>query len=133
MSKNAIGAVAGAMLALGLLAGCGGPAGPARYDVEGVVTYDGKPVPAGRVVFEPDSAKGNQGPACYADIEDGKYASPSGKGTVGGPHVVRINGSNGVPHDESPLGTALFPEYRTNVDLPKETATHDFDVPASHK
>lgn len=125
-------AVAGTIL-LAVVVGCGGPAGPARYDLSGAVTFGGKPVPAGRVVFEPDGDKGNAGPAAYAPISAGRYATPRGKGTVGGPHVVRITGTDGVPTPELPQGRMLFAEYRTTVDLPREASTKDFDVPADAK
>ena len=116
-----------------LTAGCGGSGGPARYDLSGKVSYGGKPVPAGRIVFEPDGAKGNSGPASYAEIHDGRYAAPRGKGTVGGPHRVRIAGFDGHGAGESPEGAPLFSEYRTTAKLPTQDGTRDFDVPATHK
>ena len=118
-------------LGVTLWLGCGGRSGPARYDIQGSVTYQGKPVPAGRLVFEPDAEKGNKGPASYADIKDGRYATPRGKGMVGGPHVVRITGTDGKASGESPQGSMLFPEFKTKADLPKEAAKKDFDVPAA--
>ena len=39
----------------------------------------GQPVPAGRVVFEPDASQGNRGPASYAEIEAGHYRTASGE------------------------------------------------------
>ncbi len=118
-----------AVVGLSLAVGCGGPGGPERFHLSGTVTHDGQPIPAGEIAFEPDSSKGNTGPAAYAPIKDGTYATPSRKGTVGGPHVVRINGSDGKASGESPLGQMLFPEYRTTADLPKESAEQNFDVP----
>ena len=88
-----------------LVLGCSGSSGPPRYPVEGSVTYDGKPVPAGQIVFEPDSTAGNQGPASYATIDHGRFATPRGKGTVGGPHRVRITGTDGQASGESPHGS----------------------------
>lgn len=115
------------------LNGCGKKAdGPTRYDLSGSVTFQGQPVPVGSIVFEPDTSKGNSGPGGSARIKDGKYdtSQEGGKGTVGGPHLIRITGMDGKPGDEySPEGSALFPEYSTTIDLPKETTTHDFDVP----
>ena len=105
--------------------------GPARYDVSGTVTYQGQPVPIGSIVFEPDSTKGNSGASGSAQIKDGKYDTreEDGTGTIGGPHLVRILGLDGKPDGELTRGTPLFPEYGTTIDLPKETTTHDFDVP----
>lgn len=121
------------LAAVFLTAGCGGPTGPERYQVSGSVQYEGKPVPVGTIVFEPDSSKGNSGPACYAQITAGRYMSESGKGVIGGPHVVRIDGADGVPADEMPQGQPLFPEYQTTIDLPKADSTQDFVVPMSRK
>lgn len=111
--------------------GCGGSGGPTRYRVSGNVTFKGQPVPAGRITFEPDTAKNNSGPAGYAEIKDGRYETPADKGTVGGPHQVRIVGFDGRPVGESPDGAPLFAEYRTAADLPPGDATQDFDVPAA--
>lgn len=114
------------------LSGCGGPSGPERYHVSGTVTFDGKPVPAGSVLFEPDKSKGNSGPAAGVKIKGGKYDTRiDGKGMVGGPHLVKIIGTDGVaPSEDFPEGTVLF-EYATTADLPKDEATQDFDVPAT--
>ena len=116
------------------LVGCGGSDGPARYDVSGSVTYQGKSLPAGRIYFTPDASQGNHGPQGFATIEDGEYSTAvSGKGTVGGPHKVSIAGFDGVPVQEMDdmleMGKPLFTPYETTVDLPKEASTNNFDVP----
>lgn len=112
------------------LAGCGAASGPPRYDVAGNVSFDGQPVQGGRVIFEPDAVQSNRGPAAYANIINGRYATDAGRGTVGGPLVVRISGFEGKSAGgEIPEGRQLFPEYRTKVELPRETAAHDFDIP----
>jgi hypothetical protein len=120
----------GALLLIG--PGCGGD-GVDRYDVSGVVTFDGNPVPLGQIMFQPDTGKGNRGPAGVAKIENGHFdTSKSDKGTVGGPHVVIISGFDGKDINEAeerPAGSPLFPDYRTTVDLPKEDTTLQFDVP----
>lgn len=125
------------MSAVGLClaaAGCGED-GPTRYEVSGTVQYQGKPVPAGRIIFTPDAAQGNQGPQGVAIIKDGRYSTAAGsRGTVGGPHQVRIAGYDGAPVQGEEFmmtdGTPLFPEYTTTADLPREAAEVDFDVPA---
>ena len=129
------GRTGGWMLAVVLVAaismsGCwGGQSGPARYQVSGKVTYAGQPVPGGMIYFDPDTAKGNHGPQGSGRIEDGKYQTSPGHGAVGGPHVVRITG-----YEAAELEPAeLFPTYTTEVDLPKESASLDFDVPATHR
>ncbi|MCX7428071.1 MAG: hypothetical protein NTW96_20885 [Planctomycetia bacterium] len=123
-------ALAGAsILFVGLLGGCG-PSGPPRYDLSGKVTYNIQPVPAGRVILEPDRAAGNTGPRAVANIKDGHYSTPPGEGTVGGPHRVMIYGGDGKPVGGTPYGNSLFPLYETTANLPQETAQQDFTVPA---
>lgn len=119
------------LLAATFVAGCGGPAGPKRYRVRGEVTFQGDPIPAGMVVFEPDATQGNSGPQGFAPLTDGRYdTAAGGKGAVGGPQVVRITGFDGIPlDDDAPSGRPLFNKYETNVDLPEESTTLDFDVP----
>lgn len=122
----------GVILAMSL-AGCSGTDGPSQYELSGTVTFQGKPVPAGTITFEPDAVKGNRGPQGFATIKDGRYDTrEDGRGSVGGAQVVRISGSDGIDAGETfPTGKPLFEPYTTSVDLPKESSTHDFDVPAS--
>lgn len=114
--------------------GCGRGNSPTRYRVVGSVTFAGKPVPAGAILFTPNSVIDKGGVAGCATIKDGKYDTSVGdKGISGGPQIVRISGFDGVPSGDSwPNGKPLFPEYVIKVDLPKEKTTHDFDVPAAH-
>ncbi|MBA4187436.1 MAG: hypothetical protein C0467_05390 [Planctomycetaceae bacterium] len=113
-----------------LIAGCGGTA---SYPVSGKVTFDGKFVPVGEVVFTPDGAKGNHGPAFLADIKDGVYVSPAGRGHMGGAYTARIIGFDGKPSEAKGLvdarGTPLFAEYSVAFDLPAAPAVQDFTVP----
>lgn len=119
-----------------VLLGCGSePEGPTRYQVSGTVTYDGKPVPKGFITFSPDTSKGNKGPGSGAPIENGKYATPEGKGIVGGAYVISIRGSDGIPTteegEEVPDGKELFSPYETRIDLPKEDSDDlNFDIQA---
>lgn len=114
------------------IAGCSpSDEGPQRYHLSGTVTYDGKPVPKGFIRFDP--AEGNPGPGSGAEIIDGNYETPAGKGIIGGPHNVVISGWDGVPYQESGEtvedGKELFPKYETTVDFPKEDGEHPFEVP----
>lgn len=116
-----------------MTAGCG-ESGPPSYDVSGTVTFDGQPVPAGKIMFEPDRSAGNEGPRGIAMIKDGQYQTLPDKGAIGGPHIVRIFGFDGIRPkgwSGSDFGTPIFPRYETKVDLPREPSTHDFDVPAT--
>tara|TARA_R110002095_G_scaffold142965_1_gene123815 strand:- start:26051 stop:26464 length:414 start_codon:yes stop_codon:yes gene_type:complete len=108
--------------------------GPEKFALSGKVTFAGKPVPAGEVSLEPDSAKGNSGPASVAIIKQGEYATETGKGIIGGPYIVRISGNDGVSVTlpdgmQLPEGKQLFGSYETKIEFAKENATKDFEVP----
>jgi hypothetical protein len=113
------------LLAAGI-AGCGGNDGPPRYQVTGSVTYDGQPVPGGRVLFTPD--RGNTGPASVAEIVEGKYETRSEKGVIGGPHSVTIYGTDGTVATEQHDNT-LFSDYTQAVELPSGDSTMNFEIP----
>jgi hypothetical protein len=109
-------------------------AGLKRYSVSGTVTLGGRPVPAGEIVFEPDSAKGNSGPGSVARIKDGRYQTEPGRGVVGGPYIVRILPMSGVPSGELIDGKPLLPQPHTeNVEFPMSDSTRDFDIPNKGK
>ncbi|MEA1952421.1 MAG: hypothetical protein U9N87_13660 [Planctomycetota bacterium] len=109
------------------IAGCGRD-GPSRYEVSGTVTYDGQSVPGGRILFAPDSARGNTGPGSVAEIRNGRYHTRREKGFTGGPCVVTIYGTDGSMPTEA-RDNALFAPYETHVDLPQDDCRQDFDVP----
>lgn len=121
---------------LGLFAsgGCGGDAS-GRHRVSGSVTFDGRPLPVGEIYFEPDASRGNDGPAGFAPIREGRYdtaGSRHGKGAVAGPQRVRINGYEvpvPSPAGAEPTGVVLFRDYPTTVSLPAAASTQHFDVP----
>ncbi|UUO06139.1 hypothetical protein M4951_22605 [Blastopirellula sp. J2-11] len=120
-----------AIIAALTTAGCGSTdsAGPQRYSLTGMVTYQGAPLPAGKIFFEPDSSQGNSGPMTMAEIKDGKYETPKGKGPVGGPHRIRIEGFDGNVTDEHyPQGATIFSNYLLEEDLPKSDSNVDFIV-----
>lgn len=122
------------LLALYFVGGCGSaPDGPPRFQISGSVTFDGKPVPKGFITFEPDGSKGNKGPGGGAAIANGRFKTEAGKGVVGGPHVVRIVGYDGVAAtmegEQLADGKPLFATYVSTVDFPKENGTRDFAVP----
>jgi len=113
-------------------AGC--DRGPALYHVSGSVTYDDKPLPAGQIFFDPDVSKGNDGPQGFAHIKAGEFdTAEGGRGVRGGPYVIRIQGFDGKPGNELPLGKPLFTNFRESRDLPKEKSEQNFDVLAKGK
>jgi len=114
-------------------AGCG-RRGPERFRVSGTVTHAGQPVPLGRVIFEPDTARGNDGPQGFAPIENGRFdtSGPHCKGAVGGPMRVLIDGLAGTGgEDPAASGTLLFPTHEEAIDLPRADSVRDFIVPAA--
>jgi hypothetical protein len=112
-----------------LLAGCG--RGPTLYHVSGRVTYDGQPLPAGVIYFDPDVTRNHDGPQGYAVIKNGTYntSARGGKGVVGGAYVARIEGFDGRPGRELPLGTPLFTDFQKRRELPWASSEQDFTVP----
>lgn len=125
-----------ALLGLGLLvlasSGCQ-PSDEGRYRFSGTVTYRGEPVPIGSIMLEPDSSKGNSGPAGSAAITDGKFdSSAHDSGFVGGPHVVTIQGFSGenpdpdfAPHG-APIGGGR--SFIQRLDLPTEDVELNFEM-----
>jgi len=122
------------VLAISLAASLAGCGGERVYNISGTITFQGKPVPTGHIVFEPDGSAGNSGPAAFAKIKDGHYDTRSeGRGTVGGPHLVTIHGRDGIPRGELLSGLPLFRDYNTKVDLPKKNGEQNFEVPAGDR
>lgn len=116
------------LLAAVLFAGCG--SGDEHVHLTGTVTYKGQPIPAGTLTFSPDTAQGNSGHGSMAVIRDGKYTTRERLGLVGGPHIVRIEGYDGIAHGDNLDGKALFRPYEMSFDLPQESGVFDFEVPA---
>lgn len=115
-----------------MIGGCGGPSGPEQYEVSGKATFNGQPIPAGKIMFVPDRSVENKGPRGIAKIENGQYKTLPGKGAVAGTQVVQIQGYDGIRLKESvgsDFGTPIFRRYDTKVDLPPESTSIDFDVP----
>jgi hypothetical protein len=115
------------ILAITFLAtGCLGEPGPKRFRVSGEITFDGKPVPFGEVLFTPDSGKGNSGPQGIALIQDGKYdtAGTRAHGVAGGATVVQVAAL-------SDSSGKLLCEYQFTIDLPKADSTQKIEIPAA--
>ncbi len=97
--------------------------------------YKGQPLPAGKIYFMPDTAKGNTGQPGYADIKNGLYdtAAPGGQAAVGGPMLVAITGVDPSVKPEKATGDvtakSLFERYETATELSGSDNVKDFDVP----
>ncbi|QDU64150.1 hypothetical protein Pan216_50390 [Planctomycetes bacterium Pan216] len=115
-------------IVLGLLTlGCG-PTSSGRHTVSGTVTYDTKPLPKGRVMFEPDAGAGNRGPSGSAEIVDGKFTTSRNMGVIGGPYIVRIYGP---PVESGSMNHVDFPPFETKHDFPDKDTEVSFDIPAA--
>lgn len=66
-----------------IVAGCGGR----QISVSGAVTFDGRPVEDGTLVFEPADGKG---PTMGGRIEGGRYEVTGQAGVLPGKKIVRI-------------------------------------------
>lgn len=115
-------------------AGCGGGGSadePERLALQGKITHDGQPVPAGDLSFAPDTARGNKGPAGAGTISNGTWQTVEGKGPTAGPQVVTISGyGEGTGEDAASGPPVLFSDYRMEVDLSAGQETLDIEVPA---
>jgi hypothetical protein len=112
------------LAALLLLAGCGeNRMKTAR--VSGTITYKGKPVPQGSIMFQPQS-----GPAATANISNGKYVLKTyrdGDGAVLGSHKVTVisleDQSARLPEERNPLPPPIVPLKYNFPDKSGLTAT----------
>ncbi len=118
------------------LSGCG-DSGLQRYQVSGNVTHDGKPVPKGSVLFQPEGSAGSGSEYGVAVIQDGRFdtAAEGGRGVLGGAYTVAIEAFDGsdVDLDMMPDGRSLANGYRKPLELPKEDSNLDFELTESSK
>lgn len=77
---------------LGLfLAGCSHSDSPELAPVRGTVTYKGKPLAGGTIVFAPDPTRNTPGPLAHAEIQtDGTYQLKSGEAAGAAPGWHRV-------------------------------------------
>jgi len=96
-----------------LLAGCGGSGSSAT--ISGVVTLDGKPLPAGSVQF----ASTKSGQAAFANLEgDGRYSVVFPEADLGAEYEVTV----GEPVDDDVDATAIAenPPEKTKRRIPQK-------------
>ncbi len=118
--------IACAALLAACVAGCGGDSdAPSRYDVSGEITFEGEPVVYGMVVFEDK----NTGFKTACTIDDGYYESQSDKGHQGGNFTVTITGFADAGSAGAEGQRLWNGAWTTEVELPAESTTMDFDVP----
>lgn len=77
---------------LGVLAGCARRSGdfPELAQVQGVITFDGQPLPNARVVFEPESGRPSYGKTNDAGTFTLTYLH-NHTGAIIGSHLVRVS------------------------------------------
>ena len=88
-----------AFAALLPLVGCGSdPDKPKLGKVSGTVTYNGKPIPSGSIIFTPAGAQGGKtGQSATGQIDNGKYTLTTfdtGDGAILGQHAVTVTASS---------------------------------------
>ena len=115
------------------LAGCGGD-GLDRHEVQGKVTFAGKPVQAGQIAFQPAASVGEIAPSGYAKIENGAYHIPRDQGPITGEYQFRVSGfdvsrirKEGGEVVDVPM---LFPEFVTTVTIPCPENQFNIEVPS---
>jgi len=126
--KRMIATLATALLVSAVPMGCSRP-GP--YDVHGTATFQGKPIPIGLVVIEPDAERSNHGTQTQAMIKDGQFRTQPGHGAISGPVLITISANDGVPTPMSPKGKLLFRTYQFRSELPASSSSLNIEVPDS--
>jgi hypothetical protein len=117
-------------LALVLFAAVAGCGGPKTFDVTGTVTFNGQPVPAGEIAFDPDPLAGFSGPQGFAFIKDGRFTTAgTGRRVIAGPYVVRVLVCDGKAGPEQPFGKPLRSEYERKEQISAERSTLTIEVP----
>jgi hypothetical protein len=120
-------AVAAAVVALAGLSGCGDEK---LQDVTGTITYDGRPLPAGVVWFDPEPNHPGKPPQGYAYIKDGRFnTAEQGRGVKAGAYLVRVEGFDGKPGNELPMGKPLFTDFQEKREMPKGPVDLEIRIP----
>lgn len=100
-----------------------------RHHLSGIVTWQGKPVPAGRIIFSPVRTKDFDTDVSYAPITNGHFdTAVKGLGHFGGPYDLIISGFDGVPREHAPLGAPLFQTRTLRESLPARLNTMQIDL-----
>jgi len=94
MQINRIALYRATILVLTTVSGCGSSETLNRQPLSGSVTFDGKPLASGAILFEP--ATQESGTAVGAVIRTGTFAISQKEGPVPGSYRVRIYASSGI-------------------------------------
>jgi hypothetical protein len=113
-----------AILVLAAVSGCGSSEELNRQAVSGSVTFDGKPLASGAILFEPVTAE--SGTAVGAVIRKGTFTISAKDGPVPGSYQVRIYASSGIQarptkgqidHSSRPMVESLPEHYNSKTEL----------------
>lgn len=108
-------------ISFGVLSGCGGEEeGPLTVQVSGTVTYDGEPLPEGRIVLRPAEGEGR---GYSGRIEDGSFSFE----TEPGNKKVEITASREVEVDPSEVS----PEEQVQLEEEGGTVPEQY-IPAQY-
>lgn len=122
----------GAVIAFALfVTSCG--SGNGRQELEGSVTYQGKPLPYGTVTFEPDKSMGQNAVQASGEVVDGRLKTTPGFGARPGPHVALVTGYDRAPTDNGPAPRELFVNVSVPVVVEPGSKTVNLDVPDQSK
>ena len=125
--------LAGALLVMASVTGCTGEPEPVdnltRVPVAGKVSLDGKPLPAGKIQFEPLGT--GSAPMAVGEIEDGQYSIAQAGGPSPGKYRVVISSrtSPKIAEGTEPGGTpkpepeTIPKKYNTQSKLEVDIAT----------
>ena len=133
-NSNAVLIVAGILM----IVGCGQKSDLEKVILQGIVTYDDKPVANGEILFYP--IEGTRGSVAGGPIRDGKYIAKGRGGVPVGKHRVEIRAfrppqrtlggeeavEGGAAEQYLPLQYNAYSELRCEVDA--STATKDFHL-----
>lgn len=110
------------------------PTLPNSVHLSGTVSFQGRPIPLGLIVFEPDASLGGGGAQGFASIQNGSFDTrkPGGQAVAIGPCMIRITGGDGVGIDAfTPFGNLMFEEYLLKLAIDGETGPLKVEIPAS--
>tara|TARA_R110002111_G_scaffold261826_3_gene335823 strand:- start:31596 stop:32042 length:447 start_codon:yes stop_codon:yes gene_type:complete len=144
--KNSINILSAGMLLL-VAVGCSGSTELkfSKAQVQGTVSYRGKPLESGKIRFIPDGKVVNgqvAGKAVFGDIKDGKYNLTTEQGATVGKNRVEIKSyrgtgrmvvtSAGEGKKEEEVAQFIPEDYNTNstlsVEIKEGENVHDFDL-----
>jgi hypothetical protein len=108
----------GCALTLACSSGCNRDRGPERVVVSGAVTYQGKPIPEGRIRFTP--LPNFPVPVSGASIADGKYKVDGHGGVPVGTHKVQIEAYHKVAVKPGELAPPMSRGFVGRQYLPKK-------------